>query len=200
MILTDRKITHTISFILIICLGIFFINCSKSYATRELEENTLDIARRSENIVVARCVSTESKWNEQGSLIFTYVTFQVQDTVQGENTEDNLTLRFLGGRVGDTVQTVPDMPQFSENEEVMLFLGPKNRSGYQTLSSIQNGVLRIRIDPETGNQLITTPTTGFQIYKRNTDEPMSKPYGNGVLLEDFNYSLKKAIDLPTRKH
>jgi hypothetical protein len=194
MILTDRRITHTISYMLIICLGILFINCSKSYATRELEETTLDIARRSENIVVARCVSTESKWNEQGSLIFTYVTFQVHDTVQGENTEDNLTLRFLGGRVGDTVQTVPDMPQFSENEEVMLFLGPKNRSGYQTLSSIQNGVLRIKTDSETGKKLITTPTTGFQIYKTNTDEPMSTPYGNGVLLEDFSYSLKKAID------
>jgi hypothetical protein len=194
MIHNDGKLTYTVSLILIISLGTFFINCSKSYATRELQETTFDIATRSENIVVARCLSTESKWNKQGSLIFTYVTFQVQDTVQGENTEDNLTLRFLGGRVGDTVQSVPDMPEFSENEEVMLFLGPKNRSGYQTLSSIQNGVLRIRTDSATGKKLITTPTTGIQIYKINTDKSMASPDENGVLLEDFNYSLKKAID------
>jgi hypothetical protein len=193
MILGDRKINYAIPSMLIIFLGTFFINCSKSYATRELQETTFEIARRSEKIVVARCVSTESKWNEQGSLIFTYITFQVQDAVQGENTEDNLTLRFLGGRVGDTVQSVPDMPEFSENEEVMLFLGPRNKSGYQTLSSIQNGVLRIRTDSETGNKLITTPTTGIQIYKTNTGKSISPAYSNGVLLDDFIYSLTKAI-------
>ena len=189
-----RTINYTITCILIMFLGTLFINCSKSYATRELQETTLDVAKKSDNIVVARCISEESRWNEQGSLIFTYVTFQVQDTVQGENKQDKLTLRFLGGRVGETVQTVPDVPEFSENEEVMLFLGPKNKSGYQTLSSVQNGVLRIKADSETGKKLITSPTTGIQLYKINTGEPMSKPNNNGVLLEDFNYSLKKALD------
>ena len=194
MIPNHGKKRYAISFMLIISLGTFFINCSKSYATRELEETSLDIARSSDNIVVAKCISAESKWNEQGSLIYTYVTFQVQDDVKGETKEGNLTLRFLGGRVGDTVQTVPDMPQFSENEEVMLFLGPKNRSGYQTLSSIQKGVLRIKTDSETGKKLITTPTTGIRIYRKNTDKSISSPDENGVLLEDFNYSLQKAID------
>ena len=194
MIPNHGKKRYAISFVLIISLGTFFINCSKSYATRELEETSLDIARSSDNIVVAKCISAESKWNEQGSLIYTYVTFQVQDDVKGETKEGNLTLRLLGGRVGDTVQTVPDMPQFSENEEVMLFLGPKNRSGYQTLSSIQKGVLRIKTDSETGKKLITTPTTGIRIYKKNTDKSISSPDENGVLLEDFNYSLQKAID------
>ncbi len=194
MVLCERKRNYAVICTLIIFLGTLFINCSKSYATRELRETTLDVANRSENIVVAKCVSNESRWNEQGSLIFTYVTFQVHDTVQGENTEDKLTLRFLGGRVGDTVQTVPDMPQFADNEEVMLFLGPKNRSGYRTLSSIENGVLRIKTDSETGKKLITSPTTGIRLYDLNTGKPMSTTYNNGVLLEDFNYSLKKAIE------
>jgi hypothetical protein len=193
MILNDRKIAYAISIMSMIFLGIFFINCSKSYATRELQETTLDIAKRSENIVVAKCISSESKWNEQGSLIYTYITFQVEDNVEGESTE-NLTLRFLGGRVGDTVQTVPDMPQFSENEEVLLFLGPENKSGYHTLSSIENGVLRIRTDSGTGDKIIITPTTGLQIYKTNTDKPIPSPHSNGVLLEDFSYSLTRAID------
>jgi hypothetical protein len=194
MIPYDRRLVCLIFCSLIVALGVFFIHCAKSYATRELQETTLDIARKSENIVVARCLSTESKWNEQGSLIYTYITFQVQDTVQGGDKEDELTLRFLGGRVGDTVQSVPDMPEFSENEEVMLFLGPRNKSGYQTLSSIQNGVLRIRTDPNTGNKLITTPTTGIEIFKENTAKSLSLPYDNEVLVGDLIYSLKKAID------
>jgi len=194
MITNNGKAAYPIFCIIIVALGTFLINCSKSYATRELQETTWDIARRSENIVVAKCISTESKWNEQGSLIFTYITFQVQDIVQGEIKEDNLTLRFLGGRVGDTVQSVPDMPEFYENEEVMLFLGPKNRSGYQTLSSIQSGVLRIETDSETGNRLISTPTTGIQMYKENTNKSISSPYNDEVLLGDLIYSLKKAIN------
>jgi hypothetical protein len=177
-----------------IFLGTFFVNCSKSYATRELQETTLDVAKISENVVVAKCMSSESKWNEQGSLIYTYITFKVQDNVEGESTEEDLTLRFLGGHVEDTVQTVPDMPQFSEEEEVLLFLGPKNKSGYHTLSSIENGVLRIRTDSETGDKIIITPTTGIQIYNTNTDKPIPSPHSNGVSLEDFTYSLKRAID------
>lgn len=194
MITDERRIACPISCIIIVALCAFLINCSKSYATRELQETTLDIARNSENIVVAKCISSESRWNEQGSLIFTYVTFQVQDTVHGEMKDENLTLRFLGGRVGDTVQYVADMPEFYESEEVMLFLGPKNRSGYQTLSSIQSGVLRVKTDSETGNRLITTPTTGIPMYKEDTNKSISSPYNNEVLLGDLIYSLKKAIN------
>lgn len=194
MTLNDRKITYAISIVAMIFLGTFFIKCSKSYATRELQQTTLDIARNSENIVVAKCISSESRWNEQGSFIYTYLTFKVEDNVEGKSTDESLTLRFLGGRVGDIVQTVPDMPEFSEDEEVLLFLGPKNNSGYHTLSSIENGVLRIRTDSETGEKIVITPTTGIQIYKTNADKAIPQPQRNGVSLEDFTYSLKQAID------
>lgn len=194
MIFNCRNTINPITLMLVIFIWASFINCSKSYATRELRETTLDVATRSEEIVVARCVSAESRWNEQGSLIFTYLTFQVEDAVKATNERDSLTLRIFGGRVGDIVQSVPDMPEFSENEEVMLFLGPRNESGYQTLSSIANGVLRIHDDPKTGNKLITVPTRGLQIFKKDTDESLSASDENEVLLGDLIYSLKKAMD------
>lgn len=194
MLYSNKKITNFTSTILILVLGILFIDCSKTYATREFQETTLDTAKRSENIIVARCISSESRWNNEGTLIFTYVTFQIEDTVKGEDTKEEITLRLIGGKVGDQILSALDIPKFNEDEEVILFLGPKNKAGHPTLTSTKNGVLRILTDRVTRQKKVTTPTTGFKIYKENTEKNISNLEGKRILLEDFVYSLKKAMN------
>ena len=166
MLYSNKKITNFTSTILILVLGILFIDCPKANATREFRETTLDTAKRSENIIVARCISSESSWNNEGTLIFTYVTFQSEDTVKGEDTKEEITLRLIGGKVGDRILSAPDMPKFNEDEEVILFLGSKNKAGYPTLTSSKNGVLRIQTDEVTGQKIVSTTTTGIKIYKK----------------------------------
>lgn len=194
MKLSGSSLSNRILLLIVFVLGIYFLNFPKSYATRELQESNLDVAKRSEAIVVARCISSEYKWNDEGTLIFTYVTFKIEDTIDGENLDELLTLRLIGGQVGDVVQTVPDLPKFNEEGEVVLFLGPKNKDGYQTLTSLKNGVLQIQTDKNTGQKIVTTPTSGIEIYKENTKRGISLNQENGVLLEDMIYSLKKALN------
>jgi hypothetical protein len=180
--------------ILVIASGILFINCSKTYATRELTETTLGTAKSSEYIVVARCVSTYSEWNEQGSLIYTYVTFQIENTVKGDDSGDELTMRLIGGQVGDRILSAPDIPTFDEAEDVVLFLGPKNKAGYPTLTNMHNGVVRIRTDEISGQRTVTTPISGMQLYKENTSRALPDNRDSKVSLEDFIYSLKKVTN------
>lgn len=194
MLFSNKKIANFVANILIISLGVLFVNCSETYATRELRETTLDTAKRSENIVLARCISSESKWNDEGSLIFTYVTFQIEDTIKGEDAEDEITLRLIGGQVGDQILSAPDIPNINEDEEVILFLGPKNKAGYPTLTNMKNGVLRIYTDDVTGQGNVITPTTGIPIYKENSSKAISGTQDSKILLEDFIYSLKEATN------
>ena len=194
MLFSNKKIANFVANILIISLGVLFVNCSETYAGRELGETTLDTAKRSENIVLARCISSESKWNDEGSFIFTYVTFQIEDTIKGEDAEDEITLRLIGGQVGDQILSAPDIPNINEDEEVILFLGPKNNDGYPTITSLKNGVLRIQSDGVTGKRMVTTPTSGIKIYKENTEKNIRALRGKGILLEDFVHSLKRTMN------
>jgi len=187
-------LSNKILFFVVFVLSFSFLNCSKSYATRELQESNLDVAKRSEAIVVARCISSESRWNDEGTLIFTYVTFEIQDTIKGKDPKDKLTLKLIGGQVGDVIQTVPDLPAFNEEGEVMLFLGPINKDGYPTLASMKNGALQIQTDIKTGQKIVTTPTSGLEIYREDTEREISSQEAEGVLLEDMIYSLRKALN------
>ena len=194
MMLSRIILSNKILFFVVFVLSFSFLNCSKSYATRELQESNLDVAKRSEAIVVARCISSESRWNDEGTLIFTYVTFEIQDTIKGKDPKDKLTLKLIGGQVGDVIQTVPDLPAFNEEGEVMLFLGPINKDGYPTLASMKNGALQIQTDIKTGQKIVTTPTSGLEIYREDTEREISSQEAEGVLLEDMIYSLRKALN------
>lgn len=179
--------------ILFVCILAF--NCSKSFAMREVAKSTLEVAKRADQVVVAECTSSKSKWGEHEKLIFTYSTFLIQESVTGGEPEKEITLRIIGGQVDDLILSAPDMPGFREGEEVILFLGPKNREGYPTLASVQNGVLRIETDRVTGKKYITTPVSGIDLYKENTTKVISPSFQNGLLLEDFIYSIKKSLSL-----
>jgi len=177
---------------LVICFS--FFNCSKSYATREIQTSTPNIAKKSDYIVVARCTSSESKWDERKAFIFTYTTFSIDEYIKGDDLGEEITLRIIGGQVGDQILKFPDKPDFTEGQDVVLFLGPKNKYGFYNLKSLMNGVLRIEIDETTGEKLITTPISGIKMFEKNTNKTISELPQGGVLLEDFIYSIKKEIN------
>ncbi|MGH7790816.1 MAG: hypothetical protein ACREOB_00735, partial [Thermodesulfobacteriota bacterium] len=177
------------SYGLIVFACMFSFGCSKSYATREFSDSTLEIARNSEHIVVAKCISSKSNWDENQRFIFTYTTFSVEEVVKGETVGDDITLRIIGGQVGNTKVDVPDRPEFLQDEEVILFLGPKNADGYPTLSSLKKGVLRLELNEISGEKVVATPVTGIKILRKDSESPA--PSESGVLLEDLVYSLKR---------
>ena len=175
----------------VICFAV--LGCSKADATRELQTSTLNMAAKSEYIVVARCTSSESKWDDQKAFIFTYTTFSIDEYIKGDGLGEKITLRIIGGQVGDQILKAPHLSEFDEGEEVVLFLDPKNQYGFYNLTSQSNGILRIQTDGTSGQKIVTTPITGIEIYKNNTNRVNSQPPRDGVLLEDFIYSIKKAI-------
>jgi len=192
--LYSRTFLKNFSYFLLFIICFSSFNCTKSLATSETQKTTLDIAKTSEYIVVAQCTSSESKWNEQETYIFTYTTFSINEYIKGNSLGEELTLRYLGGQVDNTKQTFPGFPEFNEGEEVILFLGAKNKFGYHNLISVMSGVLRIQIDETSGERFVSTKTTGIELYNKNTNKALKTQTQDRVSLENFIFSLREAIN------
>ena len=74
-----------------------------------------------------------------------------------------LTVRLLGGSVGNLSSTVSGVPHFRPGEEVILFLQSTARGDYSIVSWVQ-GTFRIHRDARTGAEIVVQDTAAFDTY------------------------------------
>ena len=152
--------------------------------------STSEDARESRRIVLARCVSVDVR-KDLGGNIFTFSVFTVLRNVKGEGSASHFTLRLIGGRIGGVETRAEGIPQFTPNEEVVLFLGPENQDGYPIVFSEE--VFRVRIESTSGAKTVQPVPSGLPLYRAANRTPYdSKP--DALPLEDFVYSLSKLTD------
>jgi hypothetical protein len=116
-------------------------------------------------VVRVRCVSNSTSWD--AGEIWTFTSFAVQETWKSSNTANSanadLTVRLLGGNVGNLTSTVSGVPRFVPGEEVVLFLEPTARGDYSIVSWVQ-GTFRLRRDSRTSRQIAVQDTASFDTF------------------------------------
>lgn len=138
----------------------------------------------SSRVVLAKCRNVTTR-RENGN-IFTFSEFEITSVVKGPP-GDALTLRLLGGRIGNDEVSAANIPSFKTEEEVVLFLGQENKDGYPTI--FPQGVFRVRTDPVSQTKVVTPKPSGLQLFNSQ-----GKPYSSApesLPLEDFLLSLRK---------
>ena len=100
---------------LIVCLLIAHHATSLTVEKITLEELTT----QSDLIVHGYVLSSMSQWEQ--SNIYTYSTIRVEQSLKGSFRE-TVTVKQLGGRVGDITAEVAGTPELRANDEVILFL------------------------------------------------------------------------------
>lgn len=168
--------------------SLFFIGCSKSYATREIYKPVDEMARQSALIVLAKCTNNKT-YEASNGLLFTITTFNIENVISGQLREKSISIKLPGGITSDRSVNVPDRPEFVENEEVVLFLGDKTEDGYYTLESLNEGVYRIQYDPSSDSRFVSSGVDGMTVYNSSTGK--ESRVRDKLSLEDFIYSLKK---------
>jgi hypothetical protein len=139
----------------------------------------------STRVVFAKCRNVTTR-RENGGNIFTFSEFEIINFIKGPAGEA-LTLRLLGGRIGNDQISGASIPTFKVEEEVVLFLGRENKDGYPTV--FPQGVFRVRTDPVTKTKAIVPRPSGIQLF-----DSQGKPYSSApesLPLEDFLRSLRK---------
>jgi hypothetical protein len=82
--------------------------------------------RESDVIVMGDIKEVESRWNLWRTMIYTYSTLSVEKYIKGTGLE-TLTIITEGGTVGDSGVWVEDVPIFTKNETVLIFLKQAGR-------------------------------------------------------------------------
>ncbi len=80
-----------------------------------------DLTGAAEIVVHAHATAAWSQWNPEGTLIFTYTRFQVEETLKG-TAGDVITVKQLGGSAGGYTQRVAGVRPWSLGESAILFL------------------------------------------------------------------------------
>jgi hypothetical protein len=93
-------------------------------------------------------------------------TFEPSEIWKGLSRQ-RVSVRLLGGRVGNLTSNVSGFPRFHAGEEVVLFLGPTTRGDFSVVSSVQ-GTFRIHQDPGSGTETVTQDSTSFDTFDPST--------------------------------
>lgn len=88
---------------------------------------TKDLAGQAEAVVVGKVTAAKAQWDEKKTKIITLTTVQIAETVKGD-LKGEVVVRTFGGEVDGLAQLVPGMPQFTKDEEVVLFLKSENKA------------------------------------------------------------------------
>jgi hypothetical protein len=101
-----------------------------------VREITLDgLSLQSDAIVVGTVTNANSFW--QDGQIYTDVTVSVEQTVKGDPSQTEITVRQPGGRVGDMWEWVEDAPGFAVGERAVLFLGRGEGPAFGVVGAFQ---------------------------------------------------------------
>ncbi|MDZ7371271.1 MAG: immune inhibitor A, partial [candidate division KSB1 bacterium] len=82
-----------------------------------------ELFQQAESVVVARVEKVVSSWDTEHRNIYSDVTVFVEYQLKGASLQRYRTFRVPGGRVGDIIQEVSEMPSFAPGERALLFLG-----------------------------------------------------------------------------
>jgi hypothetical protein len=135
-------------------LGFLSIAMGSAHATSVVRLNDQQLVGLSTLIVEGRVVEMRSEWNANRTQIHTLVTLQVNQTLKGtKSTTGSLTVRMLGGRVGDIVQQLVDAPTFSIDEEVIVFF-ERDPSNPVSIAGFNQGKMTVVSDAATGRRVI----------------------------------------------
>ncbi len=98
------------------------------FATSVIPMSVEQLTSAATQVVRARAISSESRWNDAHTLIFTFTRFARVETWKGEAGAE-FTVRQMGGRVGNIEQKVSGVRRWNAGDEAVLFLRPSEAGG-----------------------------------------------------------------------
>jgi hypothetical protein len=146
-----------------------------------------ELAQKSVAIARLRCLSAESYW-DRGE-IWTATRFAVVERHKG-GLENTVTVRMIGGHLGNLHSRVDGVPAFANGEEVYLFLWAKPGEPYRVLGWSQ-GAFRIARNPVNGEEKVRqdSPAEGFNARSRE----FRMPGFGGLSVTAFQEKLRQAL-------
>lgn len=132
---------------------ICFLILSESDSKAQVKKmSAKDMTEVSTAVLYGKCTNKRCEWNENKSIIYTYVTIAPEEYIKG-NLGSEAIITVPGGRVDDIIYEVSEMPAFTEGEEVVAFIW-KNPRGKNLVTGGFQGKIKIEKDKTTGIRMV----------------------------------------------
>ena len=156
-----QQFTAVLHYVLVPTVLLFVLSTSQPASGTTLMRMSLaQISQTAQVIVRARCIGNSTRWD--AGEIWTFTSFDIEETWSG-SAPAQISVRLLGGRVGNLTSTVSGVPRFSPGEEVVLFLETTARGDF-SIVSWEQGTFRIRRDVRTGDEVAVQDTAAFPVF------------------------------------
>ena len=157
-----------------LCFYTATLSASLSVLAVSLEQ----LAESSELIFEGEVVDVTSEFNVNETNIHTYVTFRVVDLVKGSYSSTEITLRFLGGTVGEIGLNVSDSTLPELGEAGIYFVESLERFQVNPLYGMDQG--HFLILESTGQRIMTTRNRRVITGLLSDDQPPADGLSNGI--------------------
>ena len=136
------------------------------------------LVANAEQIARVEVTAVNSQWDtgSQGNVIHTYVQCRVLRVLKGD-LGATVTVRLLGGQVGNDRMEIPGLPTFEVGAKYILFLAG-NGSAFCPLVGIMHGSYRV----------LTDPATGVEHVARSSGRPLRAVQDVGVPIPEASVS------------
>jgi len=168
------------------CAIVILLNLAAATSMFKLDLEDLSVS--AEKVVQAEVTDIVTQWDKEGKMLFTYIRMNILDDFIGEDEDNEIIIKMVGGQDGTNILDVDGNPVYTVGEENVLFLfnEPSNYTISQTLGMYQgkyrifrdeSGVLRVVQEPKDKN---------VTLLKRKMKSGSS---GNNLTLEEFKQTV-----------
>ena len=179
---------RTFKQVFLLCTGLLLITTTISEA--QLKKMSVEeMTTESTSILYGKCTKVESAWSGNQDIILTSVTV-VPDAYLKGNFGSEVTITVPGGRVGDIIYEVSEMPVFTEGDDVFTFLW-RHPSGMNLVTGGIQGKLDIVSDQNSGKRLVNKrqPGTSTPI-RANTQTTTKQKKAKKTSLDEFSTEVR----------
>ncbi len=163
----------------VVSLGTATFSPPSAYASTAIALSLDDLVDRSESVIVAIPKSKQSRW--EGGRIITYTTVAIDTAVAGKGKAgETMTIRTLGGVVGDIGQITHGEAVLPLDKPLMLFLralpsGNKAAPGSMVVTGMAQGALPIEIGADKVARVVARPADLVLVPNAKVDPKLQKP-------------------------
>lgn len=159
---------------------------STGYGASVLKITMDEMLTGSELVFVGRVLSVESKQTAP-KRIHTFVICEIKEIIKGEYPAQTISLRFLGGTVGNLTMAISDSQVPLDGEQGIYFVESLDRDQVHPLYGWSQGHFTVAVDETGTNRVMTSknqPVTGVcfdaESVQQTNREKNSKAFSTGV--------------------
>src|SRR5512135_775439 len=127
-----------------IVLVVFILLFAQSYNhSQSFQAEIKALSEGSDVILTGKVTKQKSEWAENKSRIITKTTIQVDEYLKGNGNNNSVVVSHPGGEVDGVGELYSHMPEFNDNEEVLVFLKKDTNSSDFKVFSGEDGKISL---------------------------------------------------------